>query len=310
MLLRPQNCPQTTQLLWRERFWTTVLGHFTAAASADGQPLMQHLLVERQTICDDLIPEAETSPLGIERLNIQEDLPPLPSPWQSWLEAATQPQRGESQSLTKTQFPRTEPMAGTEGRIPVTPDSSMPLNSSLPASTQPSYPAKAVEDIYVEGAGMVILHPFFQELFNSLDLLEGKHFREQLSQRRAIALLSYLSFGEIDIPEYELLLPKLLCAWPWEEPLPPYDLNEGERQAGDELLSAVLRHWSALRSSSPEWLRETFFWRDGKLTPVDMGWLLTIERRAQDVLLNKLPWGIGVIRLPWMADFLHVSWTN
>lgn len=169
---------------------------------------------------------------------------------------------------------------------------------------------EAVKEVYVDAVGMIILHPFLQELFNSLELLNNRQFRNVFSQRRAVALLTYLTFGEISVQEYELLLPKLLVHWPWTVPLPPYDLTEAERQACDQLMAAVLRHWSALRSSSAQWLRETFFWRDGKLTPVDGGWQLTIERHAQDILLNRLPWGLGVIRLPWMTDFLYVSWIN
>ncbi len=376
VLLRAENWPRPAQSLWRERFWTTVLGYFTAATTADGQPLMRELLVERQTIFKaygSFIPEADVSNINTNRVNTQENFPPLPSPWQSWLEGATQPQRPDSQSLTPTEltagefsrpaetfsaeaaaqdessypdYMRNSPhessnrpseppetascdpssnqtLPGSGGKTeelsrwsrddargPAISDSPTQSNLYTPTSTQTVPPTEANEDIYVEGAGMVILHPFLQELFNSLDLLEDRRFRDQLSQRRAIALLTYLTFSEIDIPEYELLLPKLLCAWPWENPLPPYDLSEAEHQACDELLSAVLRHWSALRSSSAEWLRQGFFWRDGKLTPVGRGWSLTVECRAQDVLLNKLPWGIGVIRLPWMTDFLHVSWSN
>ena len=166
------------------------------------------------------------------------------------------------------------------------------------------------EDVYIDAAGMVILHPFLQELFTSLDLLNDQQFYDIVAQRRAVALLTYLAFGNIAVQEYELLLPKLLVNWPWAEPLPPYDLTKPEQLACDELMAAVLRHWSALRSSSADWLREAFFWRDGKLTPVDGGWRLTIEHHAQDILLNRLPWGLGIIRLPWMSDFLYVSWIS
>ncbi|OUC11765.1 MAG: hypothetical protein B0A82_26635 [Alkalinema sp. CACIAM 70d] len=189
-----------------------------------------------------------------------------------------------------------------------------------PHTSQPSVSQKiqgldAIETaeskaVYIGGTGIVIVHPFLQELFHSLELLADNQFRDGQTQRRAVALLTYLTYGDANIPEYELLLPKLLCAWDWEEPLPPYELNEAERNACEELLGAVLKHWSALHSNSTEWLRQQFFWRDGKLKPVDLGWQLTIEHRMQDVLLSKLPWGVGVIHLPWMPVFLHVNWTT
>lgn len=193
-----------------------------------------------------------------------------------------------------------------------------PWLSRLPANSTPFEQDRIqrmptpdlTEPFYVEGAGAVIVHPFLQELFSSLDLLNDLQFCARPAQRRAVALTTYLTYGDIDVLEYDLLLPKLLCAWPWEEPLPPYELNAPERLACEELLAAALKHWSVLRTDSADWLRQQFFWRDGKLTPVDFGWQLTVERRAQDVLLDKLPWGIGTIRLPWMSDFLHVSWTS
>ncbi|MGK7908800.1 MAG: contractile injection system tape measure protein [Synechococcus sp.] len=184
------------------------------------------------------------------------------------------------------------------------------MNAVLPFKATVSLDEDLIESLYIEGAGAVIVHPFLQELFGSLDLLSNLQFRDQQAQRSAVALTTYLTYGDLDVLEYDLLLPKLLCSWLWEEPLPPYELDESECKAAAELLGAVLKHWSALRSSSADWLRQQFFWRDGKLTRVDFGWKLEIERRAQDVLLDKLPWSIGVIRLPWMSDFLHVSWTS
>jgi hypothetical protein len=341
--------------------------------------------------------------------NSATDLPPLPSPWQTWLQGVTQYPDDESQASTPTEsqsstlsqpftsadsqdssspttFKQSDPSADRSDPLQRSPDSfqefhdlqarntegqptaeisdrsleesdgsgeltdreidprDYPVDSSSTQlrserqpgqpqsqpeqsppnalgtpnraganpqqSTVPDIPSKVDEEVFIDAAGMVILHPFLQELFRSLDLLEERQFRDVQSQRRAVALLTYLAFGEIPVQEYELLLPKLLTTWPWAAPLPPYDLTVAEQQACDQLMQAVLRHWSTLRSSSPGWLRETFFWREGKLTPVDMGWRLTIEHRAQDILLNRLPWGIGVIRLPWMTDFLHVNWIS
>jgi hypothetical protein len=41
---------------------------------------------------------------------------------------------------------------------------------------------------------------------------------------------------------------------------------------------------------------------------VDSGWLLTIERHAQDVLLARLPWGLGVVAPPWLSERIFVHW--
>jgi hypothetical protein len=176
----------------------------------------------------------------------------------------------------------------------------------------PAERMKPVEDeaIYLEGAGAVLLHPFLEPLFRDRGLLDGRDFADPKARNRAVRLLGLLTYGGADVPEYELTLAKTLCGWAGDEPLEPLQLEDDDVAACDMLLRAVLRHWTTLRSSSPEWLREQFFLREGKLERVDAGYLLTIERRAQDVLLARLPWGFGVIALPWLTERIYVRWLD
>jgi hypothetical protein len=168
---------------------------------------------------------------------------------------------------------------------------------------------KAVESpISVAAAGMVIVHPFIQELFREQSLLTEHDFRSEECRHTGVHMLAYLAFGNLDIEEYDLLLAKLLCAMPWEHSLPPWELADEQRKACDKLLIAALHHWAALKSRSVQFLRQQFFWRNGKLKTTDDGWQLTIEKRAQDILLDRLPWGVGVIRMPWMKKMLYVNW--
>jgi hypothetical protein len=162
------------------------------------------------------------------------------------------------------------------------------------------------EAIYLQGAGAVIFHPFLEELFRDRGLLEGSGFVDSAARAHAVHLVGWLTYGTQEVPEYDLLLAKLLCGLAWEEPVRPEVPSRQDRQACEALLEAVLRHWSALRSTSREWLREGFLLREGKLEGVDQGWRLTVEGRAQDVLLDRLPWGLGLIRLPWMSRLLYV----
>ncbi len=158
------------------------------------------------------------------------------------------------------------------------------------------------------GTGVVLAHPFLAELFGSLDLLEGTRFVDEAARHTGVELITYLCFGELAVEEYDLLLPKLLCQLPWQTPLVAIGLTEEQRQGCDELLLAMLKHWAALKTQSTDFLRQQFFWRRGSIKPVDQGWRLTIDRKAQDVLLDKLPWGVSVIRLPWMDDTLFTEW--
>ena len=85
-------------------------------------------------------------------------------------------------------------------------------------------------------------------------------------------------------------------------------LSEADAAEAESLLRAAIGHWTALGQASPAALRETFLQRPGRLGRVAEGWRLEVERRGTDVLLDRLPWGLGAVRLPWMPHPLFVDW--
>ena len=87
-------------------------------------------------------------------------------------------------------------------------------------------------------------------------------------------------------------------------------LTVNDLEAADSLLRAVISHWAALGQCSVEGLRETFFKRSGKFGQRPDGhWFLTVERRTVDILVDRLPWTIGMVQRPWRTDeFLFVEW--
>ena len=40
----------------------------------------------------------------------------------------------------------------------------------------------------------------------------------------------------------------------------------------------------------------------------DGDWLLRVEARTVDILLDQLPWGVSLVKLPWMDRLLRVEW--
>lgn len=86
------------------------------------------------------------------------------------------------------------------------------------------------------------------------------------------------------------------------------ELNPEAKIECEELLQAAIGHWSVLKNTSVDGLRETFLQRNGKISRVEKGWKLQVERKTVDVLLAKLPWGLGIIKLPWMNDMMFVEW--
>ena len=112
-------------------------------------------------------------------------------------------------------------------------------------------------------------------------------------------------------PEYQLVLPKFLCGMPLNAPIDHFiEIEMTERTESENLIRAAVDHWEALGKASPDWLREMFLQRDGKLEKRETGWRLSVERKAQDILLDRLPqgWGLGIVKLPWMNELLRVDW--
>ena len=166
------------------------------------------------------------------------------------------------------------------------------------------------EHLSVGSAGMILLHPFLPALFKQLEwLAEDNTWESPSNQERAMHLLLYLVTGEERLGEHNFLLPKVLCHWPLEQPINRMlHLTDTEKEEGDRLLNAVVNHWKALGNSSIDGLREGFLQRAGVLETRKEGYLLRVERKGQDLLLDKLPWGIGLFKLPWMEGQMVVEW--
>lgn len=180
----------------------------------------------------------------------------------------------------------------------------------LPRKPFPVYATPGTEeDIMIHNAGMVILWPFLETLFTGLSLMENKEFVSASATHRAALLLNYLVTKETVVPEYELILCKVLCGFPTEEPLPAaITLSPEEEEECENLLNVVAVRWTALKGTSGEAMRQTFLQKDGLLKQQENGWYLRIERATVDILVDKLPWGISIIRLPWTEKILYVEW--
>ena len=93
---------------------------------------------------------------------------------------------------------------------------------------------------YINNAGLVLFNPFFEHLFSKLQFIEKNKFRSSRHQQKAIQLVSYLQSGISDFPEYSLVLPKLVCNYPFSSPVTKSSLlSYEEMMEGDNLLLAV-----------------------------------------------------------------------
>ncbi|WP_028886684.1 contractile injection system tape measure protein [Teredinibacter turnerae] len=170
----------------------------------------------------------------------------------------------------------------------------------------------------VSYCGLVLLAPYIPVLLNRLgcakdDLIIQSH------QFKACQVLLYLATGEqvpstVSNDRQSSVNTGLICALlglPVREKVSFESLSSSEVTMCDELLDAVIQHWSAIGATSIAGLRETFLMRDGALLwREEKGWLLEVEERGVDVLIDRLPWNFNIIKFPFMADAIHVHWRN
>jgi hypothetical protein len=179
----------------------------------------------------------------------------------------------------------------------------------------------AREGLHIAQAGLILVAPFLTLFFERLDLVVRPSVPEDRSPEdrakptlrdpgTALALLHFLATGRDNPVDFELPLAKILCGISWEKAVPlPTSLAPALRKEALQLLESVVGHWTVLKGTSVEALRESFLQRPGKLTRTPKGdWLLQVEQRAFDMLLQQLPWSFQLIRLPWMSQVLHTEW--
>jgi hypothetical protein len=163
--------------------------------------------------------------------------------------------------------------------------------------------------IYVANAGMVLAGPFLPRLFGLLDWLEEKKFKSRSAAERAVHLLEFMVSKRQAAPEFELVLNKILCGLSSPRPLAGgFDPTDREIDAVQRMLEGMIGHWKIIGNTSVAGLRNSFLQRQGYLTLTQEAWHLQVEGRSYDMLLDRLPWSISVIKHPWMTRVVHVNW--
>ncbi|WP_267878400.1 contractile injection system tape measure protein [Thiocapsa marina] len=192
-----------------------------------------------------------------------------------------------------------------------------PLAATRPGTSQsaahqvPEAGNDTEEHWFVQNAGQVLLHPFLPRFFGALELLDGDRFKTPEHACRGVHLLQYLVDANSHSREPDLLLNKILCGLQPRFPvLEGITLRSEEIELSRELLGVgVVGNWKALKNTSEDGLREAFLRRPGRLSRRDdQDWSLAVSRKTLDILLDRCPWSVSVIRLPWMQQTLYTSW--
>lgn len=164
------------------------------------------------------------------------------------------------------------------------------------------------EEQYIQNAGLILIHPFIKTLFEHCELIDPK--TQQLTDPELCAhLLHYIATGKINAPEYDMIFEKFLCNIPMNQTINRHiKLSRKHKTQAKNVIESVQHNWAPMKKSSVALVQNEFFQRPGKLVITDSDYTLTVERKTQDILLEKLSWGIGLVKLPWHKKFIFVNW--
>lgn len=169
------------------------------------------------------------------------------------------------------------------------------------------------EFIEVTNAGLALLSPYYLRLFSILDLLDNKKdFKDMNSRIRAIFILQYfVGLNKTEYTEQDLAFNRILVNCPFSEPLPKeLKLNAKEIEVTDSLLNSLKINWSKMKNTSIEGIQKAFIERKGKLEKKEDFWILNVEERAYDILLDSVPWSFRLIHYPWLKENIKVNWRS
>ncbi len=162
--------------------------------------------------------------------------------------------------------------------------------------------------IYIDNAGLILLHPYLLPLFQELGFCDHQSFYSVQFQQTAVVVLQKLAGLDTEL-KTGLALNKILCGMEIREIIPEgIQLEHAWDKEFDNLLKSTIANWKVLKNTSIEGFRISFLQRQGILEITQDSQKLFVEKKPYDVLLERLPWPIGLVKLPWMDRPLWVDW--
>lgn len=164
------------------------------------------------------------------------------------------------------------------------------------------------DEHYIQNAGLILIHPFIKTFFEHCNLMDQK--TQQLTDPELCAhLLHYIATGKTNAPECDMVFEKFLCNIPMNQTINRHiKLSRKHKTQAKNVIESVQHNWTPMKTSSAALLQNEFFQRSGKLAVTENDYTITVERKTQDILLDRLGWGIGLIKLPWQEKFIFVNW--
>lgn len=169
---------------------------------------------------------------------------------------------------------------------------------------------ESIGRIPIENGGLILLHPFLYSFFQRLGFLnKDNHFKSAKKQIRAVHLLQYMTGRKTKHFDHNLSFCKVLCGLnPFFAICPAFRATLNEQTEVNDLLQSVINHWSILGNTSIYSFQDTFIRRYGLLEQNEKDWIIRMENRGVDVLLEYLPWDIHLTTLPWNKYLIFTEW--
>jgi Contractile injection system tape measure protein len=288
--------PGTTLSPAAEKIWMAVLK--TATTPGKQHARTEQLLQQACAIIDNLkqIPQKDY-------LDYLEKTPRLKEILTPFIDAAFLPVGNQT---NQPGFPEQE-MGEKNISSEKFPPAGKEANDDIPFVHQPGELPE--EGIFIQHAGLILLHPFFRFLFGNAQMMNNNAFVTREAQQDAVYLLHYIATGETTAEEHLLAMPKIICGWPLDEPVAAsVQLTSFMLSEADDLVNAAIAQWTILKSTSAAGLREGFLQRSGKVFTANGNMNIHVEKNAIDVLLDHLPWNLSLVKLPWQKEIIRVDW--
>lgn len=178
---------------------------------------------------------------------------------------------------------------------------------SLEDAVQPQY-------IEVPNAGLCLLIIWLPRLFNMLSLLteDGSDLKDTEARVKAIFILQRLVTDEPqEYKEQELAFNRILTGCPFQVPLPKtLKLADYEIMTIESMIIGIKNNCEKFKNISAKGFQLNFIERPGRLEQREDKWVLYVEGRSYDMLLDFLPWSYRLVQLPWLEKRINVVWRD
>lgn len=172
---------------------------------------------------------------------------------------------------------------------------------------QTKQPKDLGKGVFVENAGILLMHPFLAPLLKNLGYI--KNAKQLTEPLKAAQIVHFMATGQLECFEHEMQFAKFLCGLSSGEVMDKsMILTDEEKKEVEKVQLSALSYWKSIKSSSIPLLQNEFLKRPGKLFIDGDVKRIVVEKKTVDILMNDLPWSIGLVQLPWLKDLIHVEW--